>query len=387
LVTPFEDGVIQYLATNGNIVPAKNPHTTGEVVAAMSSIYSAEYSDSPSHLVEQPHDGRTGNCTKNKANSWVSLDLGEGRSLVPNYYCARHGNNSGNCRLQSWDFEGSNDGSNYTVFRSHKNDSSLPNKAFSVAAWKVEGVNQAYRYFRIRMTGKNSGTNSIGYNHPPNHCLWCAGIELYGMLLTPTPPTPQHTHPPPPLRTAGHECVFDAPFGNNGVIYYIVTVGKTKPYKISSSSGVTPKMSSMFNCEDGPAHLLFHKHDGSTYNRTKNGENSWVSIDLGEGRSLIVNYYCLRHGTNNGNCRLQSWDFEGSNDGSEWTVLRVHKDDNSLPNEAFSEAAWEVEGVNQAYRHFRIRQTGKNSGANNANHVDHYLFCAGIELWGRLLSK
>jgi hypothetical protein len=44
-------------------------------------------------------------------------------------------------------------------------------------------------------------------------------------------------------------------------------------------------------------------------------------------------------------------------------------------------AAWEVEGINQAYRHFRIRMTGENSNYN------HMLCCAGIELWGRLLSR
>jgi hypothetical protein len=51
---------------------------------------------------------------------------------------------------------------------------------FSVAAWEVEGVNQPYRYFRIRQTGKNAG-NLCG--HTP-HSLRCAGIELYGMLLS-----------------------------------------------------------------------------------------------------------------------------------------------------------------------------------------------------------
>jgi hypothetical protein len=105
---------------------------------------------------------------------------------VPNYYCLRHGGNKGYNRLQSWDFEGSNDGSDYTVLRAHKNDDSLPKKGFSVATWEVEGGNQAYRYFRIRQTGLNSGYNDadIEYGDPggPNHHLYCAGIELYGML-------------------------------------------------------------------------------------------------------------------------------------------------------------------------------------------------------------
>jgi hypothetical protein len=185
VVTAFEGGVIQYLATINSDVepwslsePAKNPHTSGEVVAAMSSIHNSIRSDSnPSRLVMQPHDGRTENGTKNEPDSWVAVDLGKGRSLVPSDYCARHGHSNGYYRLQSWDFEGSNDGSNYTVLRSHKNDNSLPNKGFSVAAWKVEGANQAYRYFRIRQTGANS-YGIFG----PDHRLRCAGIELYGVL-------------------------------------------------------------------------------------------------------------------------------------------------------------------------------------------------------------
>jgi len=47
-----------------------------------------------------------------------------------------------------------------------------------VAAWEVKGANQPYRYFRIRQTGENSGWSG------GTHYLCCAGIELYGMLLS-----------------------------------------------------------------------------------------------------------------------------------------------------------------------------------------------------------
>jgi hypothetical protein len=139
----------------------------------------------------------------------------------------------------------------------------------------------------------------------------------------------------------------------------------------------------------GPYRLIQHTHEGSTTNYTKSEANSWASIDLGKGRSLVVSDYCLRHGCGNGRYRLQSWDFEGSNDGSNWTMLKAHKNDNSLPAQGFSVAAWEVEGANQAYRYFRIRQTGKNSltmtGRNSSG--NHYLCCGGIELYGVLLSQ
>jgi hypothetical protein len=111
----------------------------------------------------------------------VSIDLGEGRSLVLNYYSLHHGNSAGYCRLQSWDFEGSNDGSKFTVLKAHKNDNSLPDRGFSVAAWEIKDAKQAYRYFRIRMTGKHS--NEGWGSHENDYCLFCFGIELYGMLL------------------------------------------------------------------------------------------------------------------------------------------------------------------------------------------------------------
>jgi hypothetical protein len=124
--------------------------------------------------------------SSDEANSSVSVDLRKGRSLVASGYCLRHGYCNGWFRLKSWDFEGSNDGSSYTVLRAHRNDNSLADQAFSVAAWKVEGVKQAYRYFRIRQTGNNSGTSYNG-KYDGNNCdpaLCCAGIELYGMLLS-----------------------------------------------------------------------------------------------------------------------------------------------------------------------------------------------------------
>jgi hypothetical protein len=183
---PFDtNGAGYYLGTNGKTEDFENPQSTGKVVAAMSSIGNIfGNSSNPSHLVHHLHDGRTLNYTQDKAESWVSVDLGERHSLVPSYYCLRHGGSNGWCRLQSWDFEGSIDGSSYTVLKAHKNDNSLPDQGFSVAAWEVEGGKQAYRHFRIRMTGKNSGPGGYNGHNYHTHSLCCAGIALYGMLLS-----------------------------------------------------------------------------------------------------------------------------------------------------------------------------------------------------------
>ena len=82
----------------------------------------------------------------------------------------------------------------------------------------------------------------------------------------------------------------------------------------------------------------------------------------------------------NDSFRLRSWRLEGSNDPSSgWVTLKDHKDDESLPDQAWCVGDWAVEGIEQEYRHFRIIQTGKNSGSSYNN-----LWCAGLELYGEL---
>jgi hypothetical protein len=172
------------------------------------------------------------------------------------------------------------------------------------------------------------------------------------------------------------------------VFHHVGTNNNTQAFENPHTSGevratIWPMMDGEYakdaNFSD-PARLV--DPDGRTVNLTKDEKNASVSVDL-KARSLVVSYYRLRHGYSDGGYRLRHWVFEGSNDGVHWTPLRVHENDDSLPDEGFSVAAWKVEGATQAYRHFRIRQTGENSWNGNDDHV---LCCAGIELWGRLLS-
>ena len=74
--------------------------------------------------------------------------------------------------------------------------------------------------------------------------------------------------------------------------------------------------------------------------------------------------------------RLRNWQLQGSRDGQRWKTLKQHKDDQSLPAKGWCVAHWPVDGVKEEYRHFRIKQNGKNSGGGNV------LACSGIELYG-----
>ena len=72
---------------------------------------------------------------------------------------------------------------------------------------------------------------------------------------------------------------------------------------------------------------------------------------------------------------LRHWVLEASSDGAAWTALRTHVNDTSLAA-AGSTASWPL-AADRAYRHFRVRQTGKNSF-----NVD-LLMLSGFEIYGR----
>ena len=100
---------------------------------------------------------------------------------------------------------------------------------------------------------------------------------------------------------------------------------------------------------------------------------------LKEHLRLQVTHYCLRHGSSNGTHCLRNWRLEGSNDGNNWTTLRNHNNDQSLPNSGFSEAGWAVDGCDPGgYRFLRILPHGNNSNGNPQ------LVCSGIEFYGVL---
>ena len=182
--------------------------------------------------------------------------------------------------------------------------------------------------------------------------------------------------------SAGKWFAHTGAFDGNGVLHWIGTGCGTTEYANPHGKlgGVVAKMSSML---DGhgctPSRFVEHAPLNQD-NHTNSMANSWMSVDLGEGRHLAPDYYCLRHGTSGGGFRLRHWRLEGSNDDSTWTLLKIHASDQALPAQGLSTASWPIEAAadGASYRYFRIFQTGKDSSGHD------FLACAGIELYGLL---
>ena len=166
--------MLYHIGTKGGTRPYRNPHASGEVVASLSSTGGG--GSDPTRLVEHVHAEPVHNNTMNTPNSWMAVDLGAGRSLLPAHYCLRSANQSGSHKLRHWRLEASNDGNEWTTLRHHTGNASLSTESMSVAAWPLEPATvqgRSFRHFRIVQTGKNSSNYDF---------LMCTGIELYGVF-------------------------------------------------------------------------------------------------------------------------------------------------------------------------------------------------------------
>ena len=170
-----------------------------------------------------------------------------------------------------------------------------------------------------------------------------------------------------------------------GVLHWFGTQGGTRAYANphGGASGVEASMSSVWSGE--PKHFVQHDHGGGVGNYTDNKPNSWMAVYIGPAHLLEPDHYALRADYHDdGVYKLRHWVLEASVDGAAWEVLREHRDDRSC-DKKMGVAAWALDaGVvrGRAFRHFRIRQTGKNSEADTGG--GDYLCCSGIELYGRL---
>jgi hypothetical protein len=128
--------------------------------------------------------------------------------------------------------------------------------------------------------------------------------------------------------------------------------------------------------EKGKASAIFEREPSECW--TQDVPSSWLTIDLGAGRSLRITAYTLRHGGATKQDLIRNWTLKGSVDGLEFTTLMRHKDDESLST-PFASKTWTISGATQAYRFFKVIQTGHNSSKHN------FLSIGGVEFYGELI--
>jgi len=166
-----ENGILDFLATNGGTTAYVNPHTSGRVIVTASSIHRG-HGTAEGFIGRSPPTTMNGfNCTNSAADSWVAIQLP--LPVILTMYTLRNGFPHMASVLRNWNFEGSNDGVTWVVLRTHVNDASLAAQAHSTASWDVDSGGRAFSRYRIHSTGPHSHGN---------HHLAMGGLELYGSV-------------------------------------------------------------------------------------------------------------------------------------------------------------------------------------------------------------
>jgi len=179
-----ENGALFFLGSSGRRKMWQNPHGISQVVAFASSIGMGKPEDIVGRAVV--------NCrTHNEPFSYIGVDLGVGRALVPNVYTIRNRNCSSHV-MMNWAFEASNDKVNWVPLdsRQHmtgvreqdayfeKDQKKLKEKgaassySIDTGIYKEIGYD-GFRFFRLIQTGKNSSDSDN---------LALSGFELYGQV-------------------------------------------------------------------------------------------------------------------------------------------------------------------------------------------------------------
>lgn len=169
-----ENGILHWLGTHGGTKLYRNPHTAGYVIASMSSVYRGSVHNICARNIENGP-----NYTDNALNSWCKIDFGPRRFVLPTFYTIRHGGASTGNALRNWRLQGKvGDTDDWITLRKHINDSTLEATVNASATFQVDipgHLHGAYgfRYLRISQNDKNSSNNN---------CLFCCGLEFYGLL-------------------------------------------------------------------------------------------------------------------------------------------------------------------------------------------------------------
>jgi hypothetical protein len=201
-------GVIYNIATWHGKRPYANPHLCGLVKVFISSTLQGNVKEILDRMAVMDNniDGLTEGgtsiasttvvasvCTRDVEDSWITLDFGKGRHLLPTRYRLKYGGGHstlGSCAPRNWQLRGRVDEkTSWKVLYDHVEDDSLAEDVGAVASWniscpkatlwdKVVGRKTwdqtlGFRFFQIIQTGPNSSGNDV---------LSLGGIEFFGRL-------------------------------------------------------------------------------------------------------------------------------------------------------------------------------------------------------------
>lgn len=169
------NGVAYLLGTAFGTIPWTNPHNSLQCVVVRSSSENGSESDLVNRATENTH-------TANVAGSWVTIDLGVGRSLIVADYVLQN-RSFADRAMRNWKLRESNDVASNTItdidlatwvdIDVRVSDATMAVAANAFAHYSVSPTPGGGRWLQILSTGLNSG----GDNY-----LTLAEFEFYGVF-------------------------------------------------------------------------------------------------------------------------------------------------------------------------------------------------------------
>jgi len=170
--------------------------------------------------------------------------------------------------------------------------------------------------------------------------------------------------------------IYVSDFDENGVMYWLGTRGKTKPY-VNPCTDTSLVIATESHSQYGTGLVAFGRESGISnyaHQSNTNGTPMWFQIEF-KSITVCPSYYSIRTDFN-ANHAIRNWKLEGSIDGKTWVNISIHNGDSKMPATANSCASWPVT-VQKFFQFLRVTQTGPNSSGNI-----HFMMC-GFEVYGR----
>ena len=120
-----------------------------------------------------------------------------------------------------------------------------------------------------------------------------------------------------------------------------------------------------------------NKSGGYYFHSKEDDKDAWLCFDFKERKVMPTHYSLKSFASSKQYHNIQSWNIEGSNDGTKWEVLDSRQNEKSLDDKDASNT-FEITNSSDFYRYLRIHQTGPNTYKN----TDYRFIIRSIEYFG-----
>ncbi|KAI6206878.1 HECT-type E3 ubiquitin transferase [Aphelenchoides besseyi] len=177
------------------------------------------------------------------------------------------------------------------------------------------------------------------------------------------------------------EFCYESDFDTNGLMWYLGTNARsTSEWVNPAAIGVVSIWSTDGRMPYGTVEDVLSRDINPMNCHSSDSKDASITIDLGVHIKPWA--YTLRHSRGYAKSALRTWDFEGSMDNKNYTLLSRHENDTSL-NEVGSTATFYIDGnlQDKPVRYVRIQQRGVNS-----SNITHFISLSGFEIYGECMD-